>query len=790
MRTYLALGFISASIIGFQLALIQILSIVQWYHFAYMVLSVALLGFGAAGTVIALFRKRLLKWYAGLVPNLMIISGFGMAMVLPLSQSTPFRFDSYLLFTEYTETGKLAASYMLYFIPFFAGALAIGLIFIEKVEEIGKVYFANLAGSAMGGALSILFSWTYFPSQLPALNALLAIAAGILMIQKGLKISVFLYTVLTSLSVVYYLFFPPELFLSQYKSIETTLNLPDARIERETSSPYGLMQSVTSPAFRYAPGLSLAYKGVIPERTAIFNNGNWFGVIPGPEDFSAEGVLNYTTGALPFHVGTPTKVLVLNSGTGMEVAHAFAHGAEEVTAVEPNAGALQMTEDHLPDFERLTPASSNLITLRRSARTFLMQDRHSYDLITLPMVDAFGGSSGLKALHEEYLLTRESFRNMRDRLGDKGMLSVSCWMDYPVRGPLKILATLVEVVKENGEDPRRHIIAIRSWGTITFLYQRSAFTAEQLQNTRSFCEELLFDPVLLPDIRSGEREEHNVMQDGKFFEYVDALLTQRPSNFYHDYSFNITPATDNRPYFSQFLRWKTIPDLSKIFGKGTLPFLELGYLMLIITLVQIILLSAILIIAPLFRLGWKGRHRSWTFGYFGAIGIGFMLVEIVLIQHFILYFGNAVYATSGVITVLLLFSGIGSYLSSRYELSKKQMRLLFLLIGGLLVLYVFLLKYLLALTITFHSWEKAGLVLIILAPLSVLMGFPFPAGLKRLNDNNDQELIPWGWGINGCASVISTALATLLAVELGFAAVMLIAAVAYCIPAILRFREL
>ena len=609
------------------------------------------------------------------------------------------------------------------------------------------------------------------------------------MIHKGLKLSVFLYTVLTSLSVVYYLFFPPPLFPSQYKSLETTLNVPGARIERETSSPYGLAQAVTSPVFRYAPGLSLTYEGSIPERTVIFNNGDWFGVIPENEDFSSEGVLNYTTSALPFWVDSPSRVLVLNSGTGMEVAQSFALGAEAVTAVEPNIGALRLVEDYLPDFEQVTPGSPGPVSVQLAARTFLMRETHKYDLVTMPMIDAFGGSSGLNALHEEYLLTKESFEQMRERLGDNGMLSISCWMDYPARGPLKILATLVEVIQQAGEDPRSSLIAIRSWGTITFLYKKGTFTPGQLKKARAFCDEQLFDPVILPDIQGDERENHNAMQDAQFFEYVDALLTQKPSNFYRDYLFNITPASDNRPYFSQFLRWKTISQLHEVFGKSMLPFLELGYLMLIITLVQVVLLSAALIIVPLFRLGWRGRHRGWTFGYFVAIGLGYMLVEIVLIQHFILYFGNTIYATAGVISVLLLFSGAGSYLSSRYELDKRHLRSLFLLIAGVLILYIFLLRHLLEQTIAFPAWQKAGIVLLILAPLGVLMGFPFPTGLKRLNDNNGQDLIPWGWGINGCASVISTALATLLAVELGFAWVMLIAALAYSLPVLLRFKE-
>src|SRR5688572_30028849 len=179
----LSLGILSASIIAFQLALMQILSIVQWYHFAYMVISMALLGFGAAGTVLALFRQQLQKYINLLLTVLMISSGIAMALVTDISQLSAIRFDSYLLFANYTHIGRLLVSYLLFFIPLLYGARAIGMIFDYHVAIIGKIYFANLAGSAIGGLLILALIWFLTPDRLPAFISCLPVIAGVMIIQ-------------------------------------------------------------------------------------------------------------------------------------------------------------------------------------------------------------------------------------------------------------------------------------------------------------------------------------------------------------------------------------------------------------------------------------------------------------------------------------------------------------------------------------------------------------------------------------------------------------------------------
>ena len=263
MNTYkipLSIALLSAAVIAFQLALIQILSITQWYHFAYMIISIALLGFGAAGSLLAIFQKYLTNRTELLLPFLMIGTGILMSIVTDVSQMSFIRFDSYILFAEYAHIGKLLLTYLLFFFPFFLGALAIGLVFVKNVDTIGKIYFANLLGSGAGGIVALLLIGWLFPNQLPAFIALLPVLAGLLIMPKNKRLLHFGFGLFAVGVITWKWLNPPELILSEYKDLSKTLLLPDARIRMEKTTPYGIVQMVTSPALRYAPGMSLTAK--------------------------------------------------------------------------------------------------------------------------------------------------------------------------------------------------------------------------------------------------------------------------------------------------------------------------------------------------------------------------------------------------------------------------------------------------------------------------------------------------------------------------------------------------
>jgi len=780
IKLYFSVSLLSAAIIAFQLSLIQILSITQWYHFAYMVISVALLGFGAAGTVLSLAKKFFVKRAETILPGLMTLSGLAMALSVSIAQAEALRFDSYLLFADYSHIWKLITTYFLFLIPFFLGALAIGIIFIKYVDKIGVLYFANMLGSGLGGLAAVFLMWIFFPQKLPAVIAAIAFAASIVIVPKEQR-NVFTFIVMVTVAVLVFMYITPaKLQLSEYKSLSKTLNLPDSKIILKESSPYGLIEIVSTPYLRYAPGLSIKYPGVVSVKNAAFNNGDWIGPLLSNENNSLHYLL-FTTENLGYVTSDRKNVLVLGAGTGRQIRTAILNDAEIITSVEQNKALANLLEGKLASKVDFILNDKSVRPQNISPRTFLLSTQQKFDLISLPMIDAFGGSSGMYALQEQYLLTVESFNEMLTALNRNGVVSVSTYIDYPYRNPIKIIATFAEVFeKRKIDNPDEYIAAIKNWNTITFLVKKDPLTVSEIDSIRSFCYIMNFDPVLLPDIFDAERESFNKLQDTTLYSMLDKILHSKEERekLYNDYPFNIKPATDNQPYFSQFLQWSTIPLLADLFGNQTVPFFEVGYLLLYLTFIQIAILAVILIIVPLFRIGFKGGGKLKTLLYFSGLGIGYMLIEIILIQRFTLYFGNVIYAAALVVCLMLVSSGFGSLVSQKITPKPYKIILIVSIIIISFILYALFLSGWLRTTIGFSLTAKIILSFIWIAPPAFFMGMPFPLGLKKLSFSNESQ-IPWAWGINGVFSVVSAVLATIIAVELGFVWVMVFAIGAY-----------
>lgn len=758
MRLSVAVGLVSGAIIAFQLSLMQILSIVQWHHFATLIIALALLGFGASGTCIALLREQCIRRYTHILPLGLLACGLAMSLTVAVAQHPFVRFDSLLLFAEPRSFWRLLLTCLIYFIPFFLGALTIGLAFTRNVPAIGQLYCANLIGSGLGGILAIILMWRFPPESIPALIAVLPILAGIIMCEKHTWAAA-----LVLIPVTWFIWHPPGLIMSEFKALKKALDLPGSTIVSTQNSPFGLMQVLASPSLRFAPGVSLRYHARLPVTRAAFQNGDWFGPILPWQAHTRETLLDYTTNALPYVLAEHKLVLVLDAGTGTDVGQALSHGAS-VIAVEPNPIAVDIMQS-------IFGREARVRMFNCSSRTYLMRDTSPGDLILLPMIDAFGGTSGLYALAENYLLTVEAVTQMWNRLTPQGMLSLSCWLDYPPRTSLKLLATLAEVIRNRGLEPKTHMMAVRSWGTMTVTAQRMPISQAEASRVNMFCDRLGFDPVILPGLEPARRVRFHALQDTRWFDTVDMLLSspRRPV----PYDFNIKPATDDRPYFSQFLTHRSLARLKALYGLRSIPFFEISYLLLILTAMLISLLALLLIILPLIKAGRTGKLR--TLLYFGGIGIGYLFIEIVLIQRFILYLGNPIYAAATVIGAMLFFSGCGSLVSSRCHDLRR------FILGGipcLVLLLVFLLPPILSFTIHLSPASRVVITLLLIAPPAFGMGMPFPLGIAAIAPDD----VAWAWGINGCLSVASALLATIIAVELGFTWVMLLAAAAYSVP--------
>jgi spermidine synthase len=683
---------------------------------------------------------------------------------------------------------------MIFFPPFFLGALAIGLAFVKYVNRIGTLYSANMIGSGIGGLLAVFLMWWFFPQKLPAVVSTLAFFASVIIIPRQLRAGFTLVVATTVALLSFFYISSPPLNISEYKSISKTLNLPESKVVKTECSPYGTIEIVSSNHLRYAPGLSIKYPGIVSVNNAVFNNGDWQGPLISLQNDSLN-YLAYSTGMLPYIINERKDVLVLNSGTGRQVNTALFNNAQRVIAVEPNKALLELLTNNFANEVGSIYNKREVYVRNISPRTYLLAPHPKFDLVTLPIISSFGGTSGLFALQEEYLLTKEAFGEMWRSLNDDGMISINTWIDYPYRNPLKIISTLAEVIDEHGiKDISKHVAAIKNWNTISIVVKRSQIIFEEVEKIRSFCVNMNFDPVILPGVKQEERERFNKLQDDSFYRMIDKILSSKDEreSVYSSYSFNIKPATDNQPYYSQFLQFKSIPLLAELFGSNAVPFFEVGYILLYLTFFQILFISLILIIIPLFKLGWKGENRIWTFLYFCGLGIGYMFIEIVLIQKFTLYFGNVIYSAAAVICLMLVSSGFGSWFSQNiYAKPSRIVGVISLIILSLLI-YLFFLSPILKTTIAFTLTTKILFTTFLVAPPAFIMGMPFPLGLRLLSERSESaggEQVPWAWGINGLFSVISVVLATIIAIEFGFVWVMIFASIAYGLSLFVNLRK-
>lgn len=746
-----------------------------------------MLGFGAAGTALSLGRKRLAQAANWLVPLLMIISGGLMAIVFPISRAGIMRFDVFLLFSGGEGFAALILNYLIFFVPFFFGALAIGIIFMVKSNEIGTYYFANLAGSGAGGIIVLVFMAKFMPIHLPALIGALPVVAGLLLSNKQTWKQNLAAGLFSMLLIVLLVARPGQMNLSEYKDIALARQLPGTETQIQKPSAYGFTEVVYAPMYRFAPALSLTFDGDTPGGHVIFVNGNYFGHVLQHNKTGDSHLLNYTTMNLPFVLGPKNRILNINAGTGTAVSHALSHNVAHIDAIIENRSIISLLKNELRYASGEVLLHPAVHVYHKQTRNFLANAHSdSYDLIILPLMSEFGGGAGLNALREDYDLTVEAFREMIRTLKPQGMISISTWIDHPPRYSLRILATLAEAAEQSGIlHPQEHIAAVRSWGTITFLLKKSPLTLEELHQIRKFSLEMQFDPLVLPGIRQAEQNYFNQLNDTTLFNKAEAILRNH-YEYNSAYLFDISPPTDDMPFFSNFIKISRLAPLSEHYTTGQLPFLELGFFTLLATLSKSAILAVMLIIIPLAALKRKTQGKTGTLLYFGSLGLGYMFVEIILIQKFVLYLGQPIYAVVAVVSTMMLSSGLGSLYSQRFRpipatIAKVGFTILLLLTIMLLFLTP-MLQQTLAVSMTF----KTVISFVAIGIPAFVMGMMFPLGIRLLNMQNPVQ-VPWAWGINACFSVVSTSAATIISIEAGFQAVILTAIIVYFAASIAFF---
>ena len=810
----IAIALISAAALAYEILLMRLFSIILWHHFAYMIISLALLGYGASGALLSVARSAVQRRFAPLFCAAAAAFGTSAIGCFVLAQRVPF--NPLEILWDPQQLVYLLAVYLLLALPFLCAGACVCMAYSRWQGMPSRIYSFDILGAGAGslGVMGLLF--VLAPEHaLKLIGAMGFAAAAVAWLECGGPRR---WPALALIALAALPLLLPQAFvapaMSPYKELSQTLRIPQARVIEQSFSPLGLVSVVESPLtpLRHAPGLSLNALVEPPPQLGVFIDGEGLSALTrfdGRRESLAH--LDQITSALPYHLLRQPRVLVLGAGAGADVLQAHYHDAQQIDAVELNPQVIDLVRERFADYAGGIYSGGvdaghsggtqgpRVLVHAAEARGFVAASAQHYDLINVALLDSFSAASaGLYALSENYLYTVEALQDDLRHLEPGGLLAITRWVALPPRDALKLFGAAVVALERSGvADPASRLALVRSWQTSTLLVKNGAFSAEDIAAIKTFCTERSFDVAFYPGMMPGEANRYNVVAPPDLFDSATALLGPGRDEFVQNYKFHIEPATDDRPHFFHFFKWRSLPELLSLKEQGGLPLLEWGYPVLVATLAQAVLASLLLIAAPAAWVTWVGARqrnreppaasRGRVLVYFAAIGFAFMFIEIAFIQKFVLFLSHPLYAVSVVLFSFLLFAGIGSAASKRLHAASARVlrHPQAALVGAIALsaaLCLSLLPWLFQHSMALPDAVRIVISAALIAPLAFFMGMPFPLGLARV-EASDARLIPWAWAINGCASVTGAVLATLLAIHVGFSAVVVAALVLYGVAA-------
>ena len=836
----LALGLVSAGLLQFEIALTKVFSIVLWYHFGFLVISVALLGFAMAGVWLSDKADRLEEGGAFLAR---LCGGASLATALALWLVTHTQVDAQYMIKNHNEGGVVLQLGVLLPAFFLLGAAISATLTMHRARA-GGVYAANLVGSGLGCASAILlFDQLHWSAPDACLTSALMVAVGgvIFALQSGgrglvstaLPAALLGYALfgwegkdealhlrapaskplwhgeewdrqnnpeevaLTDGSVLRfhggYQFDPATNTVSTTRPSGEPVTIPfddvvkaeDGLAEVRPSSIVEFTEWTSLSrvdAFHWpAPqpwgtwGLSNAWTGGFPPQKAITidswamtNVMGWEGGKTGEAGEPPE-ILEFLPASLCHRVRPNAEILCIGAGGGMDLLTAIRFGAESITGVEINPGVVRAARDVFGEFQGhlyepgKNPNAEHVNIHVAEGRHFLERDESRYDIVQLSGVDtASTTQAGAFSLSENFLYTAEAFDTYLEHTKDDGIVTLTRWVlpdieEGRLRNTLRLFVLAWGALERAGvPDPGQCIYLVSSEGFSVILFGRQPFTPDELARLDQTCLEKNFEPYYHPARPSPFRHF-----------YTGAPLAENPYELFAQaddknawlaaYPYDVAAPTDDRPFFFETSRFRHLFTRDAFFS-------PLGGItahgILVILLGLLALCAWWFVLRPL-KSGAGVAGGLPSVFYFGGLGLGFILVEVVLAQRFILYLGNPLYSLSVVLFSVLLFSGLGSALSSK--LSDPRLPLAGVIL--LAIAYPLLCTPLFEATLHLDTWMRIAIAVGLLAPLAICMGMPFPLGVRRVSD---ARAVAWAWGINGYTSVLGSVLTVVLSISVGF----------------------
>ena len=667
----LAIFVVSLSTLAFEVLLTRVFAIGQWNHLSFMVISIALFGFGASGTYLCL------RGISGSSPQLYQPSALSISFLLYLySICAIFSYlalihiplDYFRLPVEPFQSIYLLAVYLVLSLPFFVSGLIIAIGYTTAPRKSGLVYFASMAGSAVGALVPVALlpvldegrliliaaAIPLLPAAIAALKKFFGTDSG--PVDRQTRRYLLLALSFATIGATTYLFTAADPALIQvapspYKALGQILQFPDSQVMASDSSIRGRIDRVKTPYVRFAPGLSLKYTGVLPRQQVIYKDGDQPLVVYDLRDkkskYFATRMLSYAAYDL---FGRPEEILLIQRGGGSAVPCALASETGRITLVETDKTTAGILQQHYPGLQ----------VINRDPRAFLAQSRKQYDIIH---IENWGASiPGAAALDQDHTITIEAFGEYWKHLTPTGIISISRNLLLPPSDSLRFWSTAYTALKAARVDhPEKHLALIRNYDTYTLLISKSSFN---FKDVAAFSNERNFDPVFFYPMERSMANKFNKFEEPFHYLAINRMAkawkTGRQNEFFADYMMDVRPRSDRRPFPGRFVKWSRIGELYKSLGSRFYVLFLSGEVVVSLVFVEALILASILMFLPVVLVAGKTKKVTLSqMSYFLGIGAGFMFVELYFIKFFILIFGDPIISFTTVVAAVLISSSLG-----------------------------------------------------------------------------------------------------------------------------------
>jgi len=787
--TLAAVALTSAALLITELALTRIFSVTMYYHFAFLAISIALFGLSASGVYVFVARR----WLGRMHPDrLLPVHALAFAAVTVAALGLLLRIRVGLNYSP-ENLRLMLAIYALAALPFFVGGAVISLAVTRFAHQVNLVYAADLAGAAAGCLLLIpLLNRAGGPGTI-LIAALFGAAASVSAAPRERRAWV------AGLAMV--VAGGPALIQLSGASAFDVHDTKGHRGDRVLFSRWNSFSRVAVYDRGHGDwAMSPSYNGPRPESLFMdIDSAASTPIVRFDGDLSAVASLRYELTAVAYRLRAATELhtngfraLVIGPGGGRDLLSALLFGASHVDGVEINPIiANDVMRGLFRDYSGGIYTHPHVSIAIDDGRSFVRRSRERYDIVQASLVDTWAATAaGAYTLSENSLYTVEAFVDYFDHLTPSGLITVTRWMF----DGLRLVSLAQEACARRGCDTAAHLAIVRHDRVATFLFKRNAFAPEEITALRRIAAELQFDVLYAPDDRATHRgsalaaaDPPRRMTQPDRDDYARLILTKDRHAFYRGYVQDIRPTTDDRPFFFHTTRLEHQFDVafgrSMLFGNGLSALLTL-----MVISASLVLLF---IVGPLAVTGRKRLGKGWLrwLVYFGALGAGFMLIEIALLQQFVLLLGHPVYSLTVTLFSLLLGTGTGSYASRRIAATHVRLRLaqaLFAIVTAAAVA-IWTLPIVVEAVIQAPRVVRMAIAIAILLPLGGLLGLALPAGMRLLYARKP-EIVPWAWGMNGALSVVGATLAIFIAMNWGFAVTLLCGAALYTVALVLVRR--